>query len=108
MDKFSNLECVLCEGNHSANYKGYSTYRELIKNKYPTFRPKVQIAPQANHVQPRTGQLPNQLENNAPLTQNISTPSNVRAELKTILKTLTGRMGTMLNLLTTVITKLTK
>ncbi|KAG8323907.1 hypothetical protein J6590_104766, partial [Homalodisca vitripennis] len=33
--------CALCEGNHPANYKGCSVYRELKQKSFPPIRPKV-------------------------------------------------------------------
>lgn len=41
-DRSDNVRCVLCEGNHPANYKGCSVYKELQKVKYPPLRPKTQ------------------------------------------------------------------
>lgn len=38
-----NVRCILCEGNHPANYKGCSVYKELQKVKYPSLRPKPQL-----------------------------------------------------------------
>lgn len=31
-----NVKCVLCNGNHPANYKGCSVYKDLQRIKYPT------------------------------------------------------------------------
>lgn len=35
-----SVKCVLCDGNHPANYKGCSIYKELQKIKYPTQPPR--------------------------------------------------------------------
>lgn len=32
------VKCVLCEGNHPANYKGCTIYKQLQKSKYPSLR----------------------------------------------------------------------
>lgn len=34
------VKCVLCEGNHPANFKGCSVYKNLQNNKYPTLKKK--------------------------------------------------------------------
>lgn len=34
------VKCILCGGNHPANYKGCSVYKDLQKAKYPPLRPK--------------------------------------------------------------------
>lgn len=36
----NNVKCVLCEGNHPANYKGCKVYKELQNAKYPSLRQK--------------------------------------------------------------------
>lgn len=36
--RLSDVKCVLCDGNHPANYKGCNVYRELQKIKYPSPR----------------------------------------------------------------------
>lgn len=36
----NDVKCILCEGNHPANYKGCTVYKELQKIKYPSLRPK--------------------------------------------------------------------
>lgn len=33
------MKCILCEGNHPANYKGCIVYKELQKIKYPITQP---------------------------------------------------------------------
>jgi hypothetical protein len=52
----SNVRCVLCGGNHPANYKGYTVYKDLQKKIYPhprlkQYTPLAQIK-QTLHTQP--------------------------------------------------------
>lgn len=39
-DKSKDVKCVLCEGNHPANYKGCTVYKDLQKNHIPSIRKK--------------------------------------------------------------------
>lgn len=99
-----SVKCILCEGNHPANYKGCSVYQELLRKKYPPLRPKKQTAVQeVRTVQP---ELSYAQVTNGP--QQHAAPSNDIAELKAMMKTLTEQISTMLNLLTSVVAKLTK
>jgi len=34
-DKSDNVKCVLCDGNHPANYKGCTVYKDLQKRTFP-------------------------------------------------------------------------
>jgi len=38
--KSENVKCVLCEGNHPANYKSCMIYKDLQKRHFPTLRKK--------------------------------------------------------------------
>lgn len=39
-ERSENVKCALCDGNHPANYKGCSVYKDLQKQKYPPLRYK--------------------------------------------------------------------
>ncbi|CAH2083988.1 unnamed protein product [Euphydryas editha] len=41
-ERSDKVKCILCDGNHPANYKGCIVYKELQKIKFPTPRPKGQ------------------------------------------------------------------
>jgi hypothetical protein len=42
----SNVCCVLCGGNHPANYKGYMVYKDIQKKTSPPpIRPKIYTPP---------------------------------------------------------------
>ncbi|KAJ2937194.1 hypothetical protein O0L34_g18953 [Tuta absoluta] len=45
-EKSDKVLCVLCEGNHPANYKGCSVYKDLQKIKFPRLRVKENNVPQ--------------------------------------------------------------
>lgn len=36
-----SVKCVLCDGNHPANYKECIVYKQIQKAKYPPLRPKI-------------------------------------------------------------------
>lgn len=46
-EKSDKVKCVLCGRNHTANYKGCITYKQLQKAKFPSLRNK-EIAPKQN------------------------------------------------------------
>lgn len=116
-EKSTNVKCVLCEGNHPANYKGCSIYKELQKKKYPPLRQKPNTTmqrreqtdqPGTSYAQICKGQQQEFAGNNTqPVNiQQYLPATNDMAELKHMMKGLMEQMGTMLNLLTTVISKL--
>lgn len=39
-ERSDKVKCILCEGNHPANYKGCTVYKELQKIRFPTPRSK--------------------------------------------------------------------
>lgn len=117
-----NVLCVLCDGNHAANYKGCVIYKELQKKRFPPLRnddnenadnkspstsghsPKVR--PGVSYAQTaRENSHQQQFVNSLNQPQN-SQPSNDIFELKQMMKSLMEQMGTMLNLLTTIVTKI--
>jgi hypothetical protein len=55
-ERKSNVRCVLCGGNHPANYKGCTVYKDLQKKTYQPLRQKQYIPPaqlkQTLHTQP--------------------------------------------------------
>lgn len=48
-ERSDSVKCILCDGNHPANYKGCSVYKELQKIKYPTQPPKRRQMTQTKH-----------------------------------------------------------
>lgn len=118
-DKNNEVKCILCNGNHPANYKGCAVYKELQKKKYPALREKqIRIPKQlvnTNLIQPgmsyaqmardNTRQI--QTDNNAVRPQLfLPQQNNDMQELKQMMRGLMEQMGTMLNLLTTLISKM--
>uniref|UniRef100_A0A6M2DQJ3 Putative nucleic-acid-binding protein from transposon x-element n=1 Tax=Xenopsylla cheopis TaxID=163159 RepID=A0A6M2DQJ3_XENCH len=109
-----DVKCVLCGENHPANYKGCSTYRKLLKLKFPSSRPQTNRSNFRNaSIQPGktfAQATHNNNENNNDVSfandnninhQNIF--QNDISELKSMMKTLIEQMSVMLNLLTTVV-----
>lgn len=117
--KSKDVRCVLCGGNHPANYKGCLVYKELQKKQFPALRPKQYTPPQQirqfQQIQPgltyasATHEQKQQVYSPTNISQNPNQPhqqSSDMQELKNMMKGLFEQIGTMLNLLTTVIAKL--
>jgi hypothetical protein len=113
----SDVRCVLCGGNHPANYKGCTVYKDLQKKTYPPLRLKIytplaQIK-QTLHTQPGvtyahiTKQNSYSPTNRERITHKEISSGNQRY---TGIKKYDGKPfwknGTMLNFLTTVLNKL--
>jgi hypothetical protein len=62
----NDVRCVLCDGNHPANYKGCTAYKALQRKTYPPLRPK-HYAPLILFAQPS---LPN-LASRMPKSPNV-------------------------------------
>jgi hypothetical protein len=116
-ERSSDVQCVLCGGNHPAYYKGRRVYKDLQKKTYPPLRLK-QYTPQAQVKQTSHTTRSNICSNNqtkflccnkyrvkSTHNQSHQQTSDIQ-DLKNMMKTLFKQMGTMLNLLTTVLTKL--
>jgi len=113
---------VLCKEKHPANYKGCSVYKELQEKHFPALRrkeprlnndeqpsssrtiPGMTYSAAARYAEPQPNTQPGQ---DAQTTSNTlqSTFSADIIELKGMIKTLVQQMSTMLNLLTTLISK---
>jgi hypothetical protein len=76
-ERSSDVRCVLCGGNHSANYKGCTVNKDLQKKTYPPLRLKQYIPhPQIKHtLYTRQGVTYAQRPK-----QNFFPPSNVEQE----------------------------
>lgn len=119
-----SVKCVLCEGNHPANYKGCSIYKELQKIKYPPqpVKRKQMSHPEhqrgiANTNRPPTGlSYRDILQSNKPSHQpaskaspNESSPSS-NSDMKELMNSMTKLMQqltSVTNLLIEVMTKFT-
>jgi hypothetical protein len=44
-DRSSSVRCSLCDGNHPANYRGCTVYKDLQRKTYPSLRLKQYIPP---------------------------------------------------------------
>jgi len=121
-NKSQNVRCVLCEGNHPANYRGCQVYKELQRTNHPAPRKKeiplkssqsLQTTPAREQIKTtKNGTTYAQAINNE-TQQNTAQPSTAQPaqqandinELKVMIKGLIEQMSTMLNLLTTLVTK---
>lgn len=130
----SSVQCVLCLGNHPANYRGCEIYKELQVKQFPTSRERVvsnlnippnsapsqstTVKPNITYAQAVRIQTPQKPHSSRPqstsstsndATQNIEhSEKNDILELKNMMKALIEQMGTIMNLLTIVVTNLNK
>jgi hypothetical protein len=118
---------VLCGGNHPANYKGCMVYKELQQKTFPSLRPKIYtpptlvkqtlpIQPNLTYAQITKGIPPSHpppTVDHSPTNPLQSFPSSHQppiiqqnTELKHMMKSLFDQLGSLLNLLTTVLSKI--
>jgi hypothetical protein len=85
--KRSDVKCVNCLGNHPANYKGCTIYKEIKKLRFPTLRPKqYQETDMATNIQPPLVQQERSYaqiarENTQQIQQNQKTIQQTQAEI---------------------------
>lgn len=124
-DRNNQVRCVLCNGNHPANYRGCTIlHKELQKSTYPGLRkkstdtanPLKPISTSQKHVMPDVP-YSQAVAGHSLHFQPTTTPTTVpqptasyqqtsdMQELKQMLKGLMEQMGTMLNLLTALVAK---
>jgi len=127
-DRTQDAKCVLCEGNHPANYKGCQIYKELQKRKSPQLRPKVpspsnipetknQSSPQTDPKEPpitkptyaqSIGSKYKKIEeiNHINEQQHDNRQNTNNDRLENLMTKLMERMDMLLTLLTTVVSKM--
>ena len=111
-EKSKDVKCVLCEGNHPANYKGCMVYKELQQKTYPSLRkksynhtsiPQSNVHPGTSYAQIAGNQPPPEPTVNQPEIQ-----TNDMSELKSMIMMLLQQMNNMFNVLNTVLTKMSQ
>jgi len=122
-DKSENVKFVLCNGNNPANYKGCTVYKDLQKRTSPPLRRNqegkhphalahLHITSASSYATAlkfsltRTLTVDSQPELQNTHRQQPYPPQTDIQELKAMLKGLMEQMDTMLNLLTTLVSKL--
>lgn len=116
-ERSNQVKCVLCDGNHPANYKGCTVYKELQKVKYPTSYPKKKcILEYTKEEQGIAYSTTNHEKSYAAVTKDIEQPIKLTTDVdsdkqrfdskpKAIRKTLIALMNQML-IMTKTFTKL--
>lgn len=107
--KDNDVQCVNCHGSHPANYKGCAIHIQLQQKTYPRLRER-QIRHRttqpglsyacATQSQPETPPSNGNQQTIIPIIQ----PNNDLAELKQMMKNLMDQMGTLINLMSMLIT----
>lgn len=108
----SDVRCVLCDGNHPANYKGCTVYKQLQQKMFPPLRKKEAPRKPTQPTQP-TQQFVEDGRTFADAVKNKgsnpqATENSDMSDLKLMLKTLMEQMSTMLNLLSAFVTNNSK
>lgn len=125
--KLREVKCVLCEGNHPANYKGCSVYKDLQKKAFPSLRKKELStnntrsdgfeAPttQFSEKSPTSLNIPTKKTYSQVTKEDITSQTNPTfnestesSDLKSMMKSLMQQIGNLLSIITTLITSLTK
>jgi hypothetical protein len=120
--KSDSVICVLCGGNHPANYKGSTIYKDLQKRKFPPIhrRQDATRSPDDQHLRSPSAHTyaaalspspikPLPIGSHSPQTTETRQPHQPKSdlqELKDAMKGLMDQMDIILNLLTTRIAKL--
>jgi len=121
-ERSEQVKCALCDGNHPANYKGCTIYKDLQKRTFPPLRINQtrtyqQVLPQSHNSQRSSyaavltshqiQPVPPPTHPQTPLHVNLQPTTSAIQEMQVILKGIMEQMSTMLNLLTALITKMT-
>ncbi|CAG4954316.1 unnamed protein product [Colias eurytheme] len=100
-ERSKEVKCILCEGNHPANYKGCTVYKELLKVRYPA--PITRVRKNPGHTrkeQEPTNKMSLNRKSYAEATKEATkqpmTQTSETSELKTITETLVNLMNQML------------
>jgi hypothetical protein len=117
-ERWHDVPCIICGGNHPANYKGCTVDKDLQKKTHPPLYLKIYAPPapikQTLYTHPgsnirsitkQNSYAPTNIEQVPHINQSHQQTTD-KQELKNIMKSLLEQMGTFLNLLTTVLTKL--
>ena len=107
-EKSKDVKCVLCEGNHPANYKGCNVYKQLQQKSFPTLRNKVIIPtkyPNSNKIQPDTSFAQIVAPSSEQEIEQTQQSSEMK-ELKSMLKLMMEQISTMLTVLSAVLSKM--
>jgi len=115
-ERSADVKCVLCNGNHPANYKGCVVYKELQKANFPPLRQRRTPLPHSIPLAPTshdkdTGEIAilcNSDSNTLPALDSESNLQNLFKDLKELVQTITNQMTTFINMIADIMTKLTK
>ncbi|CAH2095937.1 unnamed protein product [Euphydryas editha] len=128
-ERSNSVKCILCDGNHPANYKGCAVYKELQRIKYPTqpgkHRQTTRPVHRPNHAETTARQqdqpsykqvlmsnksqhpsLPAKKQSPNESTE-VQTNSNDMKVIMNTMSQLIQQLSTMTNLLMEIMTKLT-
>ena len=108
--KDDNVICVNCHEKHPANYRGCMIHIQIQQKMYPRLRERlIETRPTptgVTYAQAVQGQTePPQTKVPQPHTTNMTHPADDLTELKQMMKNLLDQMGTLINLITALISK---
>jgi hypothetical protein len=110
-ERSSDVTCVICGGNHPANYKRCTVYKDLQKKTYRPLRRYTLLPHKSNKLYTQPGvsyaqvtkqefQATTNIEQEPHIKQSHQQTSDMK-ELQNMMKSLFEQMGTIINLLTT-------
>jgi hypothetical protein len=108
-----NVKCVNCHEKHPANYRGCIVHKQIQQKMYPRMRERlIETRPPptgVTYTQATQGrpELP-QTKEPQPNAPNMTQSTNDLTELRQMMKNLLDQMGTLINLITALISKNSK
>lgn len=109
--KDENVTCVNCGEKHPANYRGCIIHKQLQEKMHPKLRERNRTSKENRAVSQgityaQVINQNNQQEGNTMYQQNNTSQPNDITELKTMMRELITQMGTIMNLITTLVSKM--
>ena len=111
----ADIKCALCNGNHTANYKGCEIFQKLKRQRFPATTEEVLpvITNEIINNPPESTQqaasfaqiVSNGTKNSTTLPKSSISTNNDLHELKEIMKQLLTQMSNMMNVITLLLTK---
>ena len=96
------VKCVLCNGNHHANYEGWTIYKDLQEKEFPQIRQWNKDEVNGLDKQQQQTNF-NSYADALRSAQITNKPTSELSELKSVMKTFMEQMSTMMTLTTTLV-----
>ena len=100
----SSVKCVLCNGSHTANYKGCEIYKSLKIQRFPPLRKNIEPQTIPQNTAPGTTNPQSSYAETVKQVQPTEFKSDM-TELKDMIKQLVNQISAMMNILTMLVAK---